>query len=198
MIPDAQPTTTPAGRHPAPRLSAAGWVGALLLAMAGPTQAASRPVEVENLWVGLGSTNTFKVGTWTPVWVQLHGGDSRFEGFMKVVVADDDGTPTSYFTRVDVGARASQGFPAYIRPGARNPDLTIELYDRNRNRVASVPQEAILPQPPTSLMPQEMMIVTMGRPQGVEAMPEKLGYLDSAQAARGNAGVAETINLTRI
>jgi hypothetical protein len=198
MIPDAQPATTPARRRLAARLSAAGWAGAILLALAGSAHAASRPVEVENLWVGLGSTNTFKVGTWTPVWVQLRGGDARFEGFMEVVVADDDGTPTSYFTRVAVDARASQGFPAYIRPGARDPDLTIRLYDRDRRRVANVPQDAILPQPPVSLMPQEMMIITMGRPQGVEAVPEKLGYLESAQPTRGNPGVGETINLTRI
>src|SRR3954447_27017079 len=175
MIPDAQPATTPVRRRPAPRLSAAGWAGVLLLAMAGPTQAATRPVEVENLWVGLGSTNTFKVGAWTPVWVQLRGGDARFEGFMEVVVADDDGTPTSYFTRVDVGARASQGFPAYIRPGARDPDLTIRLYDRDRRRVATVSQEAVLPQPPVALMPQETMIVTLGRPQGIEAVPSLPG-----------------------
>src|SRR5579875_4105321 len=104
MTPDAQPAT--ARRRPEPRLSAAGWAGALLLAVAGSAPAASRPVEVENLWVGLGSTNTFKVGTWTPVWVQLRGGDARFEGFMEVAVADDDGTPTSYFTRVAVDAKA--------------------------------------------------------------------------------------------
>ncbi len=103
--------------------------------------AAARPVEVENLWLGFGASNSFKVGTWTPVWVQLRGGDTRFEGFMEVVVADDDGTPTSYFTRVDVGAKASQPFTAYVRPGARDPDLTIRLYDRDRRRVATVPQD---------------------------------------------------------
>ncbi len=86
-----------------------------------PGQAASRPVEVVSVWLGLGSSNTFKVGTWTPVWVQLHGGDVRFEGFMEVVVADDDGTPTSYFTRVNVGSKANQTFTAYVRPGTTIP-----------------------------------------------------------------------------
>ncbi len=193
MTPDAQPRTTAARR----RLATAVWLGALL-AVAGPVQAASRPIEVENIWVGLGSTNTFKVGTWTPVWVQLRGGDARFEGFMEVMVADDDGTPTSYFTRIDVGAKASQGFPAYIRPGARDPDLTIRLYDRDRRRVATVPQEAVLPQPPVSLMPQETMIVTMGRPQGLEAVPQLPGFQEGAKAARVNPGSGEQIVLTRL
>ena len=132
MTLDARPAMTDARRRPAPWASAIGWAGVLLLAMGASVQAASRPVEVENLWLGFGSSNSFKVGTWTPVWVQLRGGDERFEGFMEVVVADDDGTPTSYFTRVDVGAKASQRFTAYVRPGARDPDLTIRLYDRNQ------------------------------------------------------------------
>ena len=97
----------------------------LLLAIGASAQAASRPVEVVSVWLGLGSNNTFKVGTWTPVWVQLRGGDQRFEGIMEVAVADDDGTPTSYFTRVAVDARASVPVSAYVRPGARDPDLTI-------------------------------------------------------------------------
>jgi hypothetical protein len=150
--------------------------------MGAAAQAASRPVEVENLWIGFGSTNSFKVGSWTPVWVQLRGGDARFEGFMEVSVADDDGTPTSYFTRVDVGAKSSQAFTAYIRPGSRDTDLTIRLYDRDRRRVANVPQDAVLPQPPVPLMPQETMILTMGHPQGVEAIMQLPGFQEGAKA----------------
>lgn len=195
---DAQPATAPARRRPAPGLSALGWLGALLLAAAGPARAASRPVEVENLWIGFGSTNSFKVGTWTPVWVQLRGGEQRFEGIMEVSVADDDGTPTSYFTRVAVDARASVPVPAYVRPGARDPDLTIRLYDGNRRRVANVQQEAVLPQPPVSLSPHETMIVTMGRAPGVEGLPQLPGFRDGSTSSPGNPGAGDPIVVARI
>ncbi len=198
MIRDAQPATTPARRRPVPRVWAIGWAGAMLLAMGATAHAASRPVEVENLWIGFGSSNTFKVGTWTPVWVQLRGGDARFEGFMEVVVADDDGTPTSYFTRVDVGAKASQVFTAYVRPGANDPDLSIRLYDRDRRRVATVEQEAALPNPPVALMPQEMMILTMGHPQGIEALPQLPGFQEGAKGPRVNAVAGDLLVVSRI
>jgi hypothetical protein len=179
-------------------LPAACWVGVLLLATGGPAQAASRPVEVENLWIGFGSTNSFKVGAWTPVWVQLRGGDERFEGFMEVAVADDDGTPTSYFTRVNVDARASQPVSAYIRPGARDPDLTIRLYDRDRRRVGTVSQEAVLPQPPVPLSPHELLILTMGRAPGVEALPQLPGFREGASPSTANNGSGEPIAVARI
>src|SRR6516164_2150602 len=74
-------------------------------------QRAPRGIEVENIRVGFdsslsmkGASNSFKVGTWTPVWVQLRAGNERFTGLMHLVVADDDGTPTAYQLPVDVGA----------------------------------------------------------------------------------------------
>ena len=54
-------------------------------------QRGSRGVEVENMRVGfdaslssLKSSNSFKVGTWTPVWVQLQGGSEPWSGFMEL------------------------------------------------------------------------------------------------------------------
>ena len=71
--------------------------------------APARPaIEVENLRVGFVSgaeNNLFKVGAWTPVWVQLRAGDERFAGVMEVAVPDDDGTPTAIRQVVEVGAR---------------------------------------------------------------------------------------------
>src|ERR1700720_3261419 len=71
-------------------------VVALLLLVGAPTAAVaqrSRGVEVENMRVGfdasmaLKSPNAFKIGTWTPVWVQLRGGSERYSGIMEVSVA---------------------------------------------------------------------------------------------------------------
>jgi hypothetical protein len=199
MTRDAQLAAPPARRFPAPRRSI-GWAGALLLVLGASAQAAPRPIEVENVWLGLSSSNSYKVGTWTPVWVQLRGGDNRFEGLMEVVVADDDGTPTSYFARVDVGSKANQTVTAYVRPGANELDLSIRLYDRDRRRVAAIPQDALLHNLPVPLMPQETMILTMGQPQGVEALKELAGFQEGGKGPRqpGNAAAADFIVVSRL
>ena len=77
----------------------------------------------------LKSSNSFKIGTWTPVWVQLRGGSEAWSGLMELSVADDDGTPTAYQMPVAVGANQSERFTAYARPGSRQPEFTIRLLD---------------------------------------------------------------------
>ena len=92
-----------------------------------PTHAAP-PVEVQNVRVGFGQANTFKIGAWTPVWVQLGAGPERFSGFMDLVVPDDDGIPTSYRQTVELGPRQIQRLTAYGRPGGRDTEFTIRLF----------------------------------------------------------------------
>ena len=61
------------------RLKGAIVVVAAVAAMwGGSASAASRAVEVENVRVGF--QERYKVGTWTPVWVQLRGGIDGFNG----------------------------------------------------------------------------------------------------------------------
>jgi hypothetical protein len=174
------------------------WASALTLAFPDLARAASPRIEVENLRIGFGSSNSFQVGTWTPVWVQLRGGGDRFTGFMDVMVADDDGTPASFRIPVDVGAKQSQRYTAYVRPGSRDPDLTIRLLDQDGRRVTTVLQNMVMPQPPVSIMPDEMMILTLGRPQGVEAIPELPGFQKGGQASMASRRAGEEIVLARI
>lgn len=180
------------------RLAAACWAAALFATAATPARAAGRPIEVENIWIGLGPNNSFKVGTWTPVWIQLHAGDARFQGFIEVMVADDDGTPTSYYTRVDVAAKDTGTVTAYVRPGSRNPDLTIQLYNDARKLVATVPQELILPRPPEVLMPHETLILSMGQPRGLESVTDLPGFRSGNQPATGLTGLEESLVITRM
>jgi hypothetical protein len=183
-------------------------VVALLFMLGAPTavwaQRSSRGVEVENMRVGfdaamsLKSSNAFKIGRWTPVWVQLRGGSERYSGIMEVSVADDDGTPTTFSMPVEVGANQSQRFTAYARPGSRQPEFTVRLLDQQGRRVGGASQETAMPQPPESIMPDESLILTMGRPQGVETIAELPGFKAASATGRMQRGGGVEIVTGRI
>lgn len=85
-------SASPRGRL---RWSAAVCAGLLAWTWAGVVCGAAAKVEVLNIRVGFDASlssakaaNSFKIGTWTPVWVTLQGGAERFSGFMDVMVAD--------------------------------------------------------------------------------------------------------------
>jgi hypothetical protein len=158
---------------------------ALLSLLAAPSTALAqrfRPVEVENMRVGFDtsmdfqSSNSFKVGAWTPVWVQLKGGTERFKGVMDVTAADDDGTPSTFRMSVEVGPNESQRFTAYSRPGSREPEFTIQLYDERGRRAGGASQSTLMPQGPAVIMPNEILILTIGQPQGVAAIKDVSGF----------------------
>ena len=109
------------------------------------------------------------------------------------MVADDDGTPTSFRMPVEVGANASERFTAYVRPGGREPEITIRLIDANGRRVGGAAQATVMPQPPEALMPNESLILTLGRPQGVEAMVELPGFKVAARGPYTAAAVEEIV-----
>ena len=76
--------------------------------MAGPSaSAASRAVEVENVRIGF--QERYKVGTWTPVWIQLRGGIDGFSGILELTAEDEDGTPATIRQAVQVGPGARSG-----------------------------------------------------------------------------------------
>jgi len=137
----------------------------------------------------LKSSNSFKIGTWTPVWIQLRGGRERFSGLMELSVGDDDGTPTSFRMPVEVGANQSQRFTAYARPGSRQPEFTVRLLDQAGRRVGGASQEMAMPQAPESIMPDETLILTLGRPQGVETITELPGFKSAARARSRSTGI---------
>jgi hypothetical protein len=194
--PDLRETPRPCGC----RLRAGAVACAVLWLLAGPANvsAAAPRIQVENLRVGFGPSNSFKVGTWTPVWVQLRAGEARFVGFMDVVAADDDGTPTAFRLPVDVGPRSSQQLTAYVRPGSRDPELAIRLLDPEGRRVASVTQDVVMPQPPIPLMPDETLVLTMGQPQGVETILELPGFLPGGRATPFSRRSGDPIVAVRI
>ncbi len=158
-------------------------------------QRGARGIEVENVRVGFdsslsmkGASNSFKVGTWTPFWVQLRAGNERFKGYMHLVVADDDGTPTSFQLPVEVGANESGRFTAYARPGSRDPEITIRLFNENGRRVAEIPEAVLMRDPPVASMPDETVILSMGRPVGLDAIAGLSGFKSGGSPTDNTAG----------
>lgn len=149
----------------------------LMLALGVPA-ARGADVEVENLRVGYANSaqnNLFKVGTWTPVWVQLKGGDERFSGLMEVEVPDDDGTPTVVRVPVEVPARGGATAVAYARPGSRDPNFMIRLRDQRGRRVGRTYDGSTLAQL-SAVLPGESMVLALGKPSGVDQVPGLPGF----------------------
>src|SRR5690242_10403369 len=95
------------------------WPLAALVAigLAGQARAAD-PIQVEGLRVGMGATDLYKVGTWTPLRVQLKAGPADFSGTLDVTVPDDNDTPTVFRRAVSVKAETTEWFTTYARPGS--------------------------------------------------------------------------------
>lgn len=150
----------------------------LLAAAVWAAAAGGAEVGVETLRVGFPSNdrpNLFKIGAWTPVWVQLGGGSERFQGTMEVEVPDDQGTPTTFRQAVDVPAGGNARFVTYARPGSRDPNFVIRLFDPSGRRVGSPVDGSALAQL-SPVQPDETLLLALGRPQGVEQVPKLPGF----------------------
>ena len=165
-----------------------GLSGSGTASAAGPQQ----PIDVESLRVGFvaGSRgNVFKPGKWTPLWMQLRAGPTRFSGVMEVVVPDDDGTPTALRQVVDVAAGAIAPVTTYIRPGTDHPELVVRFLNQEGRRVAEVSSD-----PPVKLdpmRPEETLLLVLGNPQGVELIPKLPGFnVDKDQTGAHEINVA--------
>ena len=157
-------------------LAALAAASALLLG--GPASAASRAVDVENIRVGF--QDRYKVGTWTPAWVQLRGGVDGFNGFLEVVAQDEDGTPTTIRQVVQVAPGATQRVTCYVRPGSMDPDFaTLRFIDGKSGRRAAndvVVGNLMGNKPPEPLAQEDYQVLTLGRPVGVDMIPSLPGF----------------------
>lgn len=169
-------------------------VGAAVLALAGTASGAPAkpPIEVENIRAGFSNNsqnNVFKIGSWTPVWVQVRAGDERFSGFMELTVPDDDGTMTAVRQAIDVGPGESQRFTTYTRPGTHDPDFGIRLYDPTRRiRMPRVAGSSLARF--DALRADETLLLTLGKPQGVELIPTLPGFGGGDRNTPGQIAVA--------
>jgi hypothetical protein len=162
------------------------------------TVSAADRVEVENIHVGFGDSNSFKVGTWTPVWVQLKGASEPFKGMVELVVGDDDGTPSAFKQYVEIAAKESQRLTMYARPGSRDPELTIRIFDAEGHRVSSTSSAVVMKQQPSPIMPSESVILTLGQPLGLNAILDLPGFKKGTPTADGQRGLEDELIFERI
>ena len=164
------------------------------LATAGVARAAEPPITVETVRIGFGGQDQYEVGSWTPLWVDLKAGPGRFRGELEVVVADDDGTPTSSRRTVEVAAGETATFATYTRPGQYNAEFTINVYEEGARR-----PRASKPVSPTggALAPGQTLLLTMGRVAGIEEVPAAAGLEGDANSpyARGPRVVVSPVRV---
>jgi hypothetical protein len=156
-----------------------GLLGCLALATLGPStvRAADPPVAVENVRVGF--EDRYKLGTWTPVWVDLKGGKVPFEGYIETLTADDDGTPSSMLTnRVRVEAGDFATFVTYVRPGTRNGDMIVRVLDldgRRQTRDVDATEQRN-GKSIDSMDAGQTMLALIGTPRGVDEIANLAGF----------------------
>ncbi|MBX6314833.1 MAG: hypothetical protein IRY99_18230 [Isosphaeraceae bacterium] len=155
-----------------------------------PARAADPPITVENIRVGFSATarqGQFKVGTWTPVWVDLKGGPQRFQGRLVVVVPDDDGTPTVATQIVDIAPRDFKTFVVYVRPGTRNPTISARVVDESGRTRSNLLEDNDL----GWVEAGQLLIGTLGNPSGVEEVPGLPGF-SGPNSGAGNSELVVT------
>jgi hypothetical protein len=160
------------------------------LGLATNASAAPRPITVENVRIGFGEK--MKVGTWTPVWVDLKAGPEKFTGFLDAVVPDDDQTPTLSRRPVYLNAGDFATFVTYVRPGVMNAELTIRVLDeRLRNRTGDVRADEKASKPVDDLDPSQSLLLTLGNPSGVNEVPKLSAFAGARNASLPDLVVAE-------
>lgn len=168
------------------RRGSKGWpMGALVacltmaVALGSPSRGASPELGVENLRVGFSNNsqnNMFKIGTWTPVWVQLRGGPERFVGTFEMVVPDDDGTPTRFRQPLEIAPGGTERVVTYTRPGTRDPEFTIRLLNGRGKEALRVSSESLPQFQSDAILPDEILVLTLGTPEGVDQIGKLPGF----------------------
>jgi len=151
----------------------------------------ARAVEIESVRIGF--DDRFKIGSWTPLRVQVRStGAEAFEGFLDILVADDDGAPTRSRWPLRVVAGEGARVTAYVRTGSRSPDVRFRFVTSDDRVLSETPLESIrsgtsLPLP---LLPDDLILLSLGRAQGLEELPKLPGIMATRRG--GSREVAVT------
>jgi hypothetical protein len=138
------------------------------------------PIKVENVRVGFDEKaggGSYKVGSWTPVWVDLQAGPERFRGSIDIQTLDEDGIPTLVRRPIDVPAGQNLfGVPALVFMGTRNAEVRVTP----RNESGTPRGEAKLESNIDSFDRSQEIVLRLGNPSGLEGVAELGKYLNPA------------------
>lgn len=154
----------------------------LVLVMTSVVSAAA-PISVESVRVGFADKNAFKVGSWTPIRLLLKAQKEGFVGMLEVTTSDDAGTAVSVRQPVNISASQTQRVTSYFRPGGREPSLSVAFYDAANKFVVKYDLAGQFNY--DVIGAEEVLLLTLGKPQGVELIPTLSGYsADQTPATR--------------
>ncbi|MFV1967956.1 MAG: hypothetical protein ACC628_21235 [Pirellulaceae bacterium] len=142
-----------------------GLVGSLAV----PARAGTDSTGPHIVSVRLGFDGKYKVGHWTPVWIEIAAGGEPLQGRLEIRVPDGDGVPTRFFNQdavdIDLPANATATFPRYIKPGRFRGNLTVRVRGNDEILCEQTYSSRDLPEP---LHAHQDLFVTYGPSIGVE------------------------------
>ena len=146
-----------------------------------PAAGPAREVTIENVRVGFasGASGIYKVGTWTPVWIDLKAGPSRFEGVLELTAPDDNGTPTVIRRAVNVAANDLATVAMFVRPGARSSELNLKARAEGRIKAEWVSGTV------DSVGGDTGIVVAAGQPVGLSEIADLPKYVANPGAIGG-------------
>ncbi|MEM8946829.1 MAG: hypothetical protein AAGD11_16770, partial [Planctomycetota bacterium] len=84
----------------------------------------------------IGFDGAFKLGCWSPLTIELAGGDESWQGQVLVTAPDTDGVPTQVRKPVVVEAGKPQTIPFSVRVGQSRCPITVTLVAASKGVVA--------------------------------------------------------------
>jgi hypothetical protein len=163
------PERFPSARWTILRLLVAARVA--LIAPAALAQPPNSPApRIERVRVGLGgeARGLVKVGTWTPVRVNVRPGTAPFRGRLELSAPDDAGTPVVTPVPLDVAADRPGAVEGFVRPGTRAATVSAQLFDEKGRRLGR-PFEVAPSQP---IGWETTVVLTAGKASGLDEVPK--------------------------
>jgi hypothetical protein len=149
---------------------------------AGPTP----DIKIENVRVGFGdgtARSGYKVGFWTPVWIDVTAGPARFEGVMEFTAPDDNNVATTIRQPISVAANEMATIRMFTRPGSRYSEMSARVFKNKETRSKDAWSGGSV----ESFGPETAIILTSGLTPGL------MDVRDLSKYAGVNGGVGSRV-----
>lgn len=115
--------------------------------------------------------STVTLGTWTPVFVEVHG-DRDYTGTLEVETPDDDGVPATVRLPIASGKHREQTFVVATRPGLGSGEVLVRLLD-SQGQVLQTIREPLAER---VLEPGTQLVAVAGTLAGFAELPALARY----------------------